>query len=288
MKLYPLAREALCVHGVAALVAPIDVTGGNGRVNLRGTIMNRLTCRLAAGAALALAVTLTGCGGTKTNGPAASGPTASGTAASSQPAASPATNGLEKQTPAQVMRQAGTALNAAKSVHIRGYAMTNGQREPLDLRIEGAATSGILFVTGARVNMIMVGKDLYFKTDKQGWDAMGAPPGTSSMMAGRWVKVTSSQTEEVPTMSLADLGTQLAKYENTPGAKVAQGTLNGQKVVTVTYPDGMKFYVANVGPAQLLRFEQPGPDNGGQCDLSEQGAAFHITAPTDAMEFGSG
>jgi hypothetical protein len=49
----------------------------------------------------------------------------------------------------------------------------------------------------------------------------------------------------------------------------------------VTYPDGSKLYVANLGTAYPLRFEDTG--SVGQRDFSEYSAAFHITAPPNPV-----
>jgi hypothetical protein len=243
--------------------------------------MNRLTCRLAAGAALALAVTLTGCGTAKTNGPAASGPTASGATASSHPAASPATNGLEKQTAAGVAQAAGAAFKAAKTVHVRGTFIVGSATEKFDLRYEGGSTSGTFTVNGATIQMITVGDKAYLKADKRGWAAMGNPPETQGLLVNKWIKSGTAEQMLTP-FSLATFASELAGAEMARGGTVAQSTLAGQKVVVATYPDGSKLYVANAGTAYPLRYDAAG-SVGGRRDFSEYGAAFHITAPPNPM-----
>jgi hypothetical protein len=249
--------------------------------------MNRLTCRLAAGAALALAVALTACGSTKTNGPAASAPTASSPTASraaapsSQPAASPATNGLEKQTAAQVAQAAGGAFKAAKTVHVKGTFLPDGVTEKFDLRYAGGSTSGTFTIRGATIHMITVGDTAYLKADKRGWAAMGNPPDTQALLANKWIKSGSAQ-QMLTTFSLAMFASELTAAEFAHGGTVAQSTLAGQKVVVVTYPDGSKLYVANTGTAYPLRHDVA-TSVGGRRVFSEYGATFHITAPPNPM-----
>jgi hypothetical protein len=75
---------------------------------------------------------------------------------------------------------------------------------------------------------------------------------------------------------------ELAMRESASDATVAQTTLNGRRVVVVTYDDGSKLYVANTGPAYPLRFDVTG-NGGGRRDLSQYGGSFHITAPKNAQ-----
>lgn len=242
--------------------------------------MNRLSCRLAAAAVLALVVSLVGCGNVSTSGPKASSPKASGATAGSHTTASPATNGLENQTAATVVQEASAAFRAAKSVHVRGTIPIEGRMENFDLRYQGSSSSGTLTFHGVRVQIRTIGRALYMKTDERGWAAMGNSSAGQSMMANRWVKVSSAQS---PTpVSLASFAAELTAQEYAQGGKVGQATLAGQKVVVVIYPDGSKLYVANAGTADPLRFDKAG-STGGRRDFTEYGAPVDITAPPNAM-----
>jgi hypothetical protein len=243
--------------------------------------MNRLSFRSAAAAAATLIVTLAGCGTTGTGAPAASKPATSGSTAASYPAASPATNGLEHQTAAQVAQAAEAAFRAAKTVHVRGTFLADGRTEKFDLHYEGGSTSGTFTVNGAAIQMVTVGDTAYLKADKRGWAAMGNPPDTQGLLANKWVKSGSARDMLTP-FSLATFASELTAEEFTHGSTVAQSTLAGQKVVVVTYPDDSRLYVANADPAYPLRFDAAG-SVGGRRDFSQYGAAFHITAPPNPM-----
>ncbi len=64
---------------------------------------------------------------------------------------------------------------------------------------------------------------------------------------------------------------------------VRQTTLDGSKVVVVSYRNGSKWYVANTGPAYPLRGESKG-QNVGLLVFTEYGAPLHITAPSNVID----
>jgi hypothetical protein len=245
-----------------------------------GDQMNGLTRQLTLGAAVALALTLAGCGSAGTTSPKSSG------TASSHAVTSPATNGLENQTAAKVTQAAGAALKAAKTVHVRGTFLTNTGTEKFDLRYQGGSTSGTFTVHGVTIHLITVGGKAYLKASKHGWAIMGNPPDSQSMLAGKWVR-TGTAREMLTPFSLATFASELSAEEYAQGGSVAQATLAGQKVVVVTYPDGSKLYVATAGTAYPLRFENTS-SIGGRRDFSEYGAEFHIATPDGVLNLGSG
>jgi len=167
---------------------------------------------------------------------------------SSQTARGPATNGLENQAAAQVAQAAHAALKTATSVHVRG--------------------------------IITAGDRAYLKADKRGWRAMGNPD-TTGLPLHQWVTAGPARQMLTP-FSLASLASELTAEESAHGGggTVTQSMLAGHKVVVVTYPDGSKLYVANVGTAYPLRFDDTGAV--GSRTFSQYGAAFHITAPPRA------
>jgi hypothetical protein len=134
---------------------------------------------------------------------------------------------------------------------------------------------------GSTYEYIAVGDRSYLKTDAAGWAAMGNTPDVANMMAGQWQRTGSAPSgNEWPSRDI--FVSELAVRESAPDATVAQTTLNGRRVVVVTYDDGSKLYVANTGPAYPLRFDVTG-NGGGRRDLSQYGGSFHITAPKNAQ-----
>jgi len=222
---------------------------------------------LTAAIAMAALVTLatTACGGA---------PTTSRTTATS----GITTNGLEKKSPADVLLEAAAALKAAKSVHIVATSAGAGH---VDMRLQGGSSTGTFTLSGAQLKFTIIGSDGYVKANQAGLKQFGVPRPVQRHGAGRWLKVPASG---FTGLTLADFASQLTKYYGPLEPKVRQATLNGRKVVVISWRDGGKMHVANTGPAYPLRAEFKG-QNPALIEFSEYGAPLHITAPRNAIDF---
>jgi hypothetical protein len=244
--------------------------------------MNHVAFRLAAGAAM-IALTAGACGSAGTNSTATKTgtPSASASASASATATRPATNGLEKMSATAVSHAAIGMFSLAHSVRVQGTMIGGVPAEKFDLRYEGTSISGSYVEKGSTYEYIAVGDRSYLKTDAAGWAAMGNTPDVANMMAGQWQRTGSAPSgEEWP--SRAIFVSELGLRESAQDATVAQATLDGRRVVVVTYPDGSKLYVANTGPAYPVRLDVTG-NGGGRRDFSQYGMQFHITAPENAQ-----
>jgi hypothetical protein len=193
-------------------------------------------------------------------------------------ATGPPTNGLEKKSPADVLQASAVALQAAKSVHVAG----TGPKGHLDARIQHGSATGTLAPPGGQIEVTIIGRDGYLKTDQAGLKLIGAPLPVQRHDAGRWLKVPAS---DFTGFSFAELAGELTRYYGPLEPKVRQATLNGRKVVVVSWRDGSTLHVANTGPAYPLRMEFKKGSNAGLYEFSEYGAPLHITAPSDAINF---
>jgi hypothetical protein len=205
------------------------------------------------------------------------------------------TNGLEKKSATQVQQAAVAALKAAKSVHVTWTGRDERKTGRLDMRTQGNASTGIMGLPGVNIGLpgvielqiTTIGPDLYVKTDRRGWQLLGAigAPAAMQNLAGRWVKIRKDQVNLEGPFSLDELAAQLAKWspESPLEPKIVQTTLDGKKVVVVSAQNGSKLYVANTGAAYPLRVERGGTATG-RFDYTEYGVGFHITAPSDAVE----
>jgi WD40 repeat protein len=195
--------------------------------------------------------TTSACGGPAT----ATGPPVNGTTAT--------TNGLENKSPAQVLRATAAALGAAQSVHIVG----SDSAGPFDYRLGRSSATATITDTRTRQEWIrVVGCYGYKEAD-------------SGPLAGLWRRYPAQ----------VFMGFTLAEYnpliENRGPLepKVQQATVNGQKVVVVSWPDGSKLQVANTGPAYPLRadFKRDLPV---RMVFSEYNVPFNVTAPPNAID----
>lgn len=240
--------------------------------------MNHAAFRMATGAAL-IALTVGACGSAGTNSTATK--TATARASASATATRPATNGLEKMTATAVAHAAIGMFSLARSVRVQGTMIGGDPAEKFDLRYEGTSISGSYLDKGSTYEYIAIGNRSYLKTSAAGWKAMGNTPDVAGMMAGQWQRTGSAPAaDEWP--SRAIFVSELGLRESAQDATVAQATLDGRRVVVVTYPDGSKLYVANTGPAYLVRFDATG-NGGGRRDFMQYGGSFHITAPKNAQ-----
>jgi hypothetical protein len=240
--------------------------------------MNHAAFRLAAGAAM-IALTVGACGSAGTNSTETK--TATASASASATATRPATNGLEKMSATAVSHAAIGMFSLAHSVRVQG-TMTGGvPAEKFDLRYEGTSISGSYMEKGSTYEYITVGDRSYLKANAAGWGAMGNTPDVANMMAGQWQRTGSAPSgDEWP--SRAIFVSELGLRESAQDATVTQATLDGRRVVVVTYPDGSRLYVANTGPAYPVRLDVTG-NGGGRRDFSQYGTQFHITAPKNAQ-----
>jgi hypothetical protein len=160
-----------------------------------------------------------------------------------------------------VQQAAVAALKAAKSVHVTWTGRDERKTGRLDMRTQGNASTGIMGLPGVNIGLpgvielqiTTIGPDLYVKTDRRGWQLLGAigAPAAMQNLAGRWVKIRKDQVNLEGPFSLDELAAQLAKWspESPLEPKIVQTTLDGKKVVVVSAQNGSKLYVANTGAA---------------------------------------
>jgi hypothetical protein len=240
---------------------------------------------LAAAAAVAAIVTVaaSACGGPATaTGPpvsaTATGPPASGTTSACPGAATPAgppangttaaTNGLENKSAVQVLRAADAAYWAAQSVRVVG-SRPDG---PFDYRMtHNSAIASYALTPTEHVWIRVVGRYGYQKTDY-------------GPHAGQWLR---SPAGAFPGFTLADHRYDgLTDDHRYCDAKAQQATVNGKKVMVVSWPDGSKLQIANTGPAYPLRadFKRHRQEVYRQEVYSQYNVPFNVTAPGDAID----
>ena len=166
-----------------------------------------------------------------------------------------------------MLRAAVAALGAAQSVHLVG---SNLGQESFDARLgrSSAISTDTLTPTG-HVWIRVVGCYDYIKTD-------------FGHLAGLWRRYPAHAFPGFTTAEYAQDNPLIGNH-GPQGAKVQQATVNGRKVVVVSWLDGSKVQVANTGPAYPLR-----ADFKGQYPVwmvfSEYNVPFDVTAPSNAID----
>ncbi|HEX9352744.1 MAG TPA: hypothetical protein VF933_02845 [Streptosporangiaceae bacterium] len=191
------------------------------------------------------------------------------------------TNGLEKKSAAEVPQDAAGALGAAKSVQIV-LTPPHGKGSPsqVDLRIQGDSRTLTFVENGiGKAEFTIIGQYAYVKINPAVFKVLPLPP-SLKRISGRWLRIPAKRLKLGEEFSLASLAAQLTHHGPLEPA-VRQATLNGRKVVVITdQRNGAKLYVANTGPAYPLLIANP---DGRRIELSDYGANFHITAPSNAI-----
>jgi hypothetical protein len=233
---------------------------------------------IAAAAAVVAVVALTasGCGS----------PTATRTAG----AGGGTTNGLQNQTPDQVMNDAIAALRSATSVQLARTPPRSlgGPFKLAAVQVQGDAVINIFAGQGrALFETAFVGKNAYIRLSREALKHASVPSLFKHLAAGRWVRM-----RRVPALpgnpgktALASWAAWLAHHGPLAPA-VRPAMLNGRKVVVITGPkNGAKLYVANTGrPYPLLATFL----DGHRLEWTDYGAHFDIPTPANTAPGGPG
>jgi hypothetical protein len=226
---------------------------------------------LAAGGALA--VTLTGCGQL-----AGSGAFQAVAPRSAHPV--PVDNGVARLAPAQILVRAKAALLAARTVRISGSSRDGGEQVRVDMRVSrGRGAVGVLTVHGQPVQVLRLGRTVYYQAGAAFWRSVGNPA-VAQLLTGKYVKVALSQSE------LADFGTfsdldELAKGVLTPDGPVRKGrpaTIRGARAIGLSDSTGT-LYVATTGRPYPLQVAGGDRSSRGTFTLSEFGRPVALRTP---------
>jgi hypothetical protein len=216
--------------------------------------------------------------------PGGGGPGGSGGSAAIG-AAGGAANGLQNQTPDQVVRDAVAALRAAKSVQLVVIPPvgSGGPFKLADVQVQGDVAIATFVKKGrAMFEVAVVGKRAYIQFSREMLRRISAPGFVKGLMAGHWVRVRGN---EVPPgifkqSPVASVAARLAHHGPLQAA-VRQATLNGRKVVVVTdRKNGAKLYVANTGRAYPLLVTWP---DGHRIELTRYGTTFPVPTPANTL-----
>jgi hypothetical protein len=140
----------------------------------------------------ALAVTvlgLSGCGGDD-KGAAQPAATPAASAPASTASSAPAGNGVTALAADEILQRAKAALKQTKSFHAKGTLDQDGQKTDLDLKVDGADFAGSMAFGPAKVELLQVGADKYFRPNEQFLAMAGdAKQGKALAKAvgGRWI-----------------------------------------------------------------------------------------------------
>jgi hypothetical protein len=237
------------------------------------------TFRRAAPRAVAVAIScaailaaLTGCAAWKA---------ASAASAASASAAPTVTGGpLAGLTGSEVLTRAVADLEAVPSVRIAGTTKVPGQTTVVDLMVGAhGCTGSIEFLGQGSVAVLGSGGTVWMKPDEQFYQATGVSAAEQSKLAGKYLRMSVSQSG---IGSLCFLGQLAAQISGTAGHAVLGRTTTvlGQPALRLNNAkqSGDAYVTASARP-EFLRVGTPA----GYVDFTDYGVAFTVTPPPAAQ-----
>jgi len=206
------------------------------------------------------ALTLAGCGGSGSNGEAS-------------------------KSAATILADARQAALAADSVRISGTIHDVGQTIGLDLSIAKGDGGGTMTIRGSKVDVIRTGNTAYIRAGADFYKQVGAGAAVGRLLAGKWLKVPSSNPDFSPLVELTDLRafvTQALKPEGTV-TKGAETTVDGQKTIELKSSQGGSLFIATTGKPYPVEFVGHGTSSG-KVTLADWDAAKAPSAPKNAID----
>ena len=167
--------------------------------------------------------------------------------------------GEGSKTGPAVAKDAAAALAAAGAVHIHGTAtqaaaVGKSSVATIDMQLQDGAAEIRSVSTAYSFHMIVIGTTAYLKADSAPNPLI--PPTAARRLAGKWLKLDSSETDANDPPTLAGFAKEIEKPDSGGSyqSKVTSTTLNGRPVVLLTTTGGVKLWVAATGtpyPVQL-------------------------------------
>jgi hypothetical protein len=188
---------------------------------------------------------------------------------------------------AQILVDAKQAAREAGSVSVTGSIDDNGTKIDLDLHIAKSTGTGSITIQGTKVDLIRIGQVVYLRAGADFYERIGAGKVASKLLAGRWLKASSTQKDFKNIAQLTDLDdfvTQAVKPEGTL-TKGDETTVDGQKAIELKDSKGGTLLVATTGEPYPLVFKGGGSTSG-TVTLSDWGEKVVAKAPAGAIDIG--
>ncbi len=187
----------------------------------------------------------------------------------------------------QVVKDAQQALRGASSYHLAGSIVQNGSTMTMDVKVQGKDTAAGRLDEGGGLafDFIETGGKLYIRGNS--FIAHFAGAAAASAIGDRWIAAGADDPH------FQDAATAIGGFTDPSGLADSLGsqsggsfskngttTVNGQTAVVIKSKDGT-LDVADSSPAYPLHLEG---GSKGHIDITEYGANFDISAPSDAID----
>jgi hypothetical protein len=217
-------------------------------------------------AALAVAVVVAACG-------------SSGSSSSST------SNGVAAKAPAQILKSAVAAAEAAKSMHVSGTVEQGGKLGvDLDL-VTGKGAAGTISQGPVKFKLVVTGGDVYFQGNRQFWLKVGHSEAAVKLFLGKWIRepAKAQQFASVAHLtSIKNLFGSIFKHNGTL-TKGSTTTVGGQRAIAVRDAKTGTLYVATTGQPYPLKVVGSGSSTG-QISFTQYNHPFTIAAPKNSVD----
>lgn len=200
---------------------------------------------------------------------------------------SSASNGEASKPAATVLADAKQAATHAKSVHLSGTIVANGQKISLDLRIaNGKGATGSMTLGGANVQMVVVGGKAYIQASDAFYKQMAGARGAAvaQLLHGKWLALPTSSGEGASFAQFTSLGQLFSQVSASPGTLQNKGvtTYNGQQAVAIYSPTKHgTLYVSPTGKPYPIAMVA---GSKGAITFGDWDANVSIAAPSNAVD----
>jgi hypothetical protein len=235
--------------------------------------------RITVTAIIAAGVIVAGCSSSK-SGTGSSGAPSS---ASSSSSASISSGDIASLSADEIASKAIDALRQAKSFRVAGTIVDSGERTDANLGLTATGSAGTLVVSGAEIQVIVIGTVGYFKASDAAWRKLlaGMPniEALVELLRGKWIKGTSSDPRFAGFFSITKkaLVDELAS-EKGPFTKTPTKVIGGQEAVGVTATDST-LYVSTMDARPIETEPVSGSTSSGKITFTDYDAVPEPTQP---------
>ena len=232
--------------------------------------------RITVAAIAAASVILAGCSSTKSG-------TGSSGAPNSASASSSAAGNIASLSADEIASQATAALREATSFRVAGTIVAGTDRTDVNLGLSDTGSAGTVIVSGADIQVIVIGTVGYFKASDAAWRKLlaGMPnlETVVELLRGKWIKGSSSDQRFSGFFSITKkaLVDDLAS-DTGPFTKTATTTIAGQDAVGITATDST-LYVSTKDARPIEVEPASGSTSAGKITFSDYNAVPDPTPP---------
>jgi hypothetical protein len=187
----------------------------------------------------------------------------------------------------QVVSDAAKAAESASSVHMSGQVAASGKNIGVDLSlVRGKGASGSITLHGAKIDLVLVGKNGYLRAGADFWKQFGQAGAFTQLLADKWLQLPAGGAQFGPLTGLAN---ERALFDRLTihGKLVNQGetTYQGQSVVAVhDTRKNTTLYVAASGTPYPVALLRTGHASAGTLTFDGWNESVTVTAPQDALD----